>query len=74
MTPDAFPILAHDGRERLITNLSNWPKTCQDGAASDFGFSPPIIPRSFRQRFGFAAGQGRKTDTARDGGLSALPS
>jgi hypothetical protein len=27
---------------------------------------------SFRPRFGFAAGQGRKADTARDGGLSAL--
>ena len=29
---------------------------------------------SFRQQLGFAAGQGRKADTAQDEGLSALPS
>jgi hypothetical protein len=34
----------------------------------------PYSRGSFRQCFGFAAGQGRKADTARDGGLSALPS
>jgi hypothetical protein len=34
----------------------------------------PYHRNSFRQRFGLAAGQGRKADTARDRGLSALPS
>ena len=43
-------------------------------APKSIGAPLPYGRGSFRQRFGFSAGQGRKADAARDRGLSALPS